>query len=832
MKRKHVLVLDDDGVFRALVRKILEDEGLRVIQAENGVEANRVVADQAVDLIVVDEVLPDTKGTDWIRAFREAGNDQPAILATALWHRANLSPKVLEKLGIAQVLHKPVTPSLFRQDVLDLLRGDADHRDELTDQASGPRRSILAVTDDGDGLEALSELCDAQELSLHVVENATRALVVARQTKPQLAILDLTSLGVAGFQLGSRLRVLHNPELPLVFLFDEDDKQLLEPSAPDDADYLAKPVPVDQFEEMLTQVPAAINGQGAHILIVDDDRFFLEIAEAILQARGFYTTLLNTLSLDSAELEATLEEIRPDLILLDVHMGGLDGLEICRRIRMLPQWQMIPILFLSGHNDVKTRVNGLRAGGDDYIGKPVVGEELVARIDAFLERQQLLDTYRKAMSQLERSHENLFTILNTLHQGVMITGSDGQITFVNDTCRRMFDLSRWQAINRTWQQALSLSPEDCSRIEQLCANDEKARRKLPLKVKSAAGPRYSLELNVADNPSAPGGHVFYFSDVSELVNLRRRLQREGTYRLEGTSDAMNKLRETIRQVARGTWTVTIEGETGSGKELVARTIHESSPRAQKPFIAVNCAGLSESLLSSQLFGHRRGAFTGALSDQAGLFQAAHGGSLFLDEFGEIPLSVQTSLLRVLQEGEITPVGEVKPVKVDVRVIVATNRDLSEEVAEGRFREDLFYRVRVARVQVPPLRNRKSDIPLLVSRFLEENGAPDQGELEISAEAMKRLMDHDWPGNVRELQNAIQFAIIHCNGDRVIREEHLPPELTRPRVRLESQPSQPENERDRILTALAAADGNRSKAARLLGIGRATLYRKIAGLGIN
>ncbi|MDJ0838114.1 MAG: sigma 54-interacting transcriptional regulator [Acidobacteriota bacterium] len=929
MKRKAVLVIDDDPIFRALINKILVGEGIRVLQAETAAEAEDLLGERP-DIIIVDELLPDARGSDWIRQQRGIGNNTPFILASALWHHANVPQQIVDELNLAHVVHKPIIPSLFREELARLLgtRGEEnklpdpmekvdwnvdfkilertvetlclhprDHDaltqlEKLSDRlgrlaeakgrdpvknllsqisnlvrnagngiqdpdwtavlaaldrageqvevkqetsvstGAGPhRRVVLTVTDDRACLETVNQVCEIQGLLPLTADSATRALIMARQTSPHLALIDLETLGTAGFELGQRLRMLHNPQLPLVFIFDEKNQAALEGPVPDDADYLPKPLKTDLLEDLMLHMPQAGPNEGANILIVDDDRVFLHISATILEGRGFRTTLLQELPLVADELDKALTAVRPDLILLDVELGELDGFDVCRRIRTLPNWQMIPILFLSGHNDVETRVRGLRVGGDDYIGKPVVGEELVARIDAFLERQQLLQTYQKAMDQLERSHENLYSILNTLHQGVLITNEQGVITFVNETCRRIFNLSRWQTINRPWQRAVHLKPEDRSRVQQMCRQPASERKRLNLSVKTERGPQYRLELSVTDNPTAPGGHVFYFSDISELVNLRRRLQPEKKSRLVGISGPMNQLRESIIQVARGNWTVTIEGETGVGKELVARTIHENSPRADKPFIPVNCAGLNESLLTSQLFGHKRGSFTGAHSDQPGLFQAAHHGTLFLDEFGEIPLSVQTGLLRALQEGEVTPVGEVKPIKVDVRVIVATNRDLSSEVSAGRFREDLFYRVRVARIQVPPLRERLADIPVLVSRFLEDNRGPDQNDLEISTDAMTRLHEYDWPGNVRELQNAVQFALIHCNGSKIIQIEHLPPELTQNKVRLEFHDAPVDSERDRILSALAATNGNRSKAARLLGIGRATLYRKIAGLGI-
>jgi transcriptional regulator with PAS, ATPase and Fis domain len=276
--------------------------------------------------------------------------------------------------------------------------------------------------------------------------------------------------------------------------------------------------------------------------------------------------------------------------------------------------------------------------------------------------------------------------------------------------------------------------------------------------------------------------------------------------------------------------VLVEGETGTGKELVARAIHYSSGRKAKPFLAVNCAGLTESLLSSHLFGHRRGSFTGAVADQLGMFEAANGGTLFLDEIGDIPIALQTSLLRVLQEKEITRLGETQPRRIDVRIIAASHRDLSDEVASGQFREDLFYRIRVTSIWIPPLRDRLEDVPLLVAWFLGQirafKGLP---VTEVSSEAMKILMEYKWPGNVRELKSAIESAVIHSNGSVIVPTD-LPAEVLG-LSSLHSTEIHPE-ERTRVLEALNRVNGNRTAAARLLGVSRATLYRTMARLEIK
>ncbi|MFB3779776.1 MAG: sigma-54 interaction domain-containing protein, partial [Bryobacteraceae bacterium] len=329
--------------------------------------------------------------------------------------------------------------------------------------------------------------------------------------------------------------------------------------------------------------------------------------------------------------------------------------------------------------------------------------------------------------------------------------------------------------------------------------------------------------------------ILFLYDVSELHGLRRLLgERSQFENLVGKSKVMRGLYQSIENLAGVDTTVLIEGETGTGKELVARAIHNRSARRQAPFVAVNCAGLTESLVNSQLFGHKRGAFTGAHQDTRGLFEAAEGGVLFLDEIGDIPLSVQTSLLRVLQEREITRLGETRPRKVDVRVLAATHRDLARETEKGAFRADLLYRIRVARIPIAPLRERLEDIPLLVSRFLADfRASTGKPVLDASAEAMRALMRYRWPGNVRELRSSVEFAVVNCRRP-VLALEDFPPEIAAlPGAEAGSllREAPAGDEKDRILAALREAKGRRSAAAKLLGISRATLYRRMAGLRI-
>ena len=319
--------------------------------------------------------------------------------------------------------------------------------------------------------------------------------------------------------------------------------------------------------------------------------------------------------------------------------------------------------------------------------------------------------------------------------------------------------------------------------------------------------------------------------VEENVSLRQRL--EDRYQFENIiakSHKMQRVIEVIKTVARSNASVLITGDTGTGKELVARAIHSQSHRRDKSFVAVSCAALPESLLESELFGHERGAFTGAVAQRKGRFELAHRGTLFLDEIGEISANMQVHLLRVLEEKEFTRVGGTDPIKVDARLIAATNKDLKMAVKEGRFREDLYYRLDVVPIELPPLRERREDIPLLAQHFLAKFAVENQKEVSaFSPEAMDFIMNYDWPGNVRELENAIERAVILAK-DNVIALAELPQEhLTSPSCSLRNLR---EIEREHILNVLAQTAGNYSEAARILGVTRMTLYNKAKAFGIN
>ena len=326
----------------------------------------------------------------------------------------------------------------------------------------------------------------------------------------------------------------------------------------------------------------------------------------------------------------------------------------------------------------------------------------------------------------------------------------------------------------------------------------------------------------------------------ENIYLREQLKDRFDFsKIIGQSSAMRKLLETIAIVAPTEATVLITGESGTGKELIANAIHLNSPRREKPLIKVNCAALPEALLESELFGHEKGAFTGALTRRQGRFQLAHKGSIFLDEIAEMAPSTQAKILRVLQEREFEPLGSSNTVRVDTRVITATNKNLKEEIKEGHFREDLFYRINVVTLSVPPLCERREDIPLLADFFLKQYAVKNRRLIKgFTPRAIDILMRYDWPGNVRELANMVERSVIMARGDMITPDEFsdtlraLDPEILRSEIGLTPGRSLKDVEKEMILMTLKDTEGNRTHAAKILGISRRTLQLKLKEYGTS
>lgn len=349
-----------------------------------------------------------------------------------------------------------------------------------------------------------------------------------------------------------------------------------------------------------------------------------------------------------------------------------------------------------------------------------------------------------------------------------------------------------------------------------------------------------------DDKGVVVGAVGTFADLTSFVLANEKIQvleeqtrsRDAFHKMVGKSSVMQEVFRRLRLAAQGDVSVLLTGESGTGKELAARAIHALSARSERQFFAINCSAIPETLLESELFGHVKGAFTGAVRDKVGVFQAADGGTLFLDEIGDTSQLLQLKLLRVLQEGEIRRVGDDKAMKVDVRLITATNRDFKNLLATGAMREDFYYRIRVFEITLPPLRDRREDIPLLVHHFISEGSKTHRHPItDIAKDAMQHLMNHPWPGNIRELKNAVEHAFVTVSED-VLTILDLPPELRTHQPASNSSSSvstltsEQIEERRGIIEALGQAKGRKTQAAKLLGMSRVTLWKKLNKLGID
>ncbi len=431
-------------------------------------------------------------------------------------------------------------------------------------------------------------------------------------------------------------------------------------------------------------------------------------------------------------------------------------------------------------------------------------------------------------------------ILESICDGVFTVDSEWRITSFNRAAEQITGTSREQAIGQRCSEVFR-----SSMCEANCALRQTLESGQPIINRSgyiitAAGQRVPISISTAvlrDKDGTIIGGAETFRDLSEVEALRKQLnERYQLGDLISHSPAMHDIFNLITAVASSSdTTVLIQGETGTGKELVAKAIHNLSSRALEPFIALNCGALPDNLLESELFGHKKGAFTGATTDKPGRFSLAGKGTLFLDEIGEISSALQVRLLRVLQEHSYEPLGATKSQKSHARIIAATNRNLSEMVKAGTFRQDLFYRIQVVQIDLPPLRERMEDITLLTEHFISHfNQLLNKQITSISPEAMACLVAHDWPGNVRELENVIERAFVIC-PDSVIARRHLPVALqsTIPldEPLLDMQTHRDSHERQLIINALERNHYNRTAAARELNIHKTTLYRKINALAI-
>ncbi|NJD38708.1 MAG: sigma-54-dependent Fis family transcriptional regulator [Geobacter sp.] len=555
----------------------------------------------------------------------------------------------------------------------------------------------------------------------------------------------------------------------------------------------------------------------AMILVVDDDPAITRLISTILTADGHQVRTAD----NCGTAEALLQQHPVAVIFVDIRLGtpqgGLELLKTATR-----HDPAIKVVVMTGYPDVATASEAVRRGAFDYLCKPFDSRQISSSARHALENRRL---------QLEREQyrANLEAINRSISDAIIMVNHQLQVQYSNEAARQC-GFSQ-ETTGRQLEEFITGCRGTCRMA--LAETVRTGQRQELKRIECRAGGSLrvvSLSTTPAiDENGFRSGAVAVIRDETELDTLERRLQQRNRFHgIIGRAPAMQHLFTLIEALGNVTSTVLICGESGTGKELVAQAQHDCGSRRNRPFVKLNCAALPEGLLESELFGHTRGAFTGAVKDKTGRFQKAHGGTIFLDEIGDISPALQIRLLRVLQEREIERVGDSTPIRIDVRVIAATHQDLQEKVQRGEFRQDLFYRLNVIRLDLPPLRERLEDIPLLAAHFLQQFSQRFQRTFSnLSDEALTLLLSHHWPGNVRELEHLLEHACILSQGS-VITSAALPPAFTG-QNRSHPQSAVLYNRHQESLSldeALRRANGNRTEAARLLGISRRTLYRRL------
>lgn len=557
------------------------------------------------------------------------------------------------------------------------------------------------------------------------------------------------------------------------------------------------------------------------ILIIDDEESIRFTFENFLSDEGY--TVETAQNYDEAL--SKISETSFDIVFADIILGNRTGIDILKEIRKMKN--NCPVIMITGYPNVETASEAVRMGAFDYIPKPVRQATLLHVAEMALKHKALEDDNEKYRLNLEAIFRSVRDAITTVDKNMVIVE-------INDSAKTICSLDR-QWIGKPFDTFPSNCGGKCLEALKKTISEKQTVELLRIECRHNDQQVVSIMTTpLIDRHGNFSGAVMVARDETLLSSLERDLrQRSQFHNIVSKNEKMQKIYNLIEDLADVQTTVLITGESGTGKELVAEAIHYTGFRRVGPLIKVNCSALSETLLESELFGYVKGAFTGADKDKTGRFQKADGGTIFLDEIGDISPRMQLRLLRVLQEKVIERVGDSTPIKVDVRVIAATNQDLPRKVRYGHFREDLYYRLKVMELALPPLRERKDDIPLLVNHFLQKLNAKLHKNIEAVSEDVKRIfMEYSWPGNIRELENTLEHAFIVCRQN-TITVDHLPQNIKD----LEQDASRTDQQGDEIgpqavIEALEKAGWNKSKAARLLGVNVRTIYRKIEKFNIK
>ncbi len=579
--------------------------------------------------------------------------------------------------------------------------------------------------------------------------------------------------------------------------------------------------------------------EDIHILIVDDEES-LRITFAMFLKREGYGRVTTAASMEEALI--AINEERFDLIISDIVLQGASGTDLLRHIQKTGI--QCPVVMITGFPNLESAAEAVRYGAFDYISKPVNKETLLRFVRQALRHWELEKEKKALQQENEKFRHYLQVIFSSVSDAIITVDESMHIVQLNDTARA------WIAEMQDGEvHDLKALPGEmglaCFHDASKVIREGKVVREHQVECHRADGTIRMISLNAAPLRAAQeefNGAVIVARDISVDLPEGTTGLRKQFHGFVGVSHVMQGVYRLIENVGKVDTAVLVSGESGTGKELAAEALHAESRRRDMPLIKVDCASVAEDLLESELFGHRKGAFTGADRNRPGRLLQADRGTLFLDEIGDISSRMQLRLLRFLQEKTFTPVGQDTPVKVDVRIIAATNVDLRGKVRQGGFREDLYYRLKVVEIMLPPLRERRECIPLLAHHFLVKFREKLARKVHaISDQAMESLIRYTWPGNVRELRHVIERACVLCSGSTLLRE-HLPAEMLDNVLSSSEMPSvagsgkkaksaSPSivsllSEEELIRQTLLQAGGNKARAAKLLHIDRSTLYRKM------
>ena len=556
------------------------------------------------------------------------------------------------------------------------------------------------------------------------------------------------------------------------------------------------------------------------ILLVDDE-------ESIRLAFSEYLTRLGhsvVLAKDYDEALGALNDNEFALVYLDIILGGKSGIDILSEIKSKDS--NIPVIMITGSPNIETAAEAVRLGAYDYISKPIRLETLERITNIALQHKTVVDDNIRYRSNIE-------AILRSINDAVISVDSDLNILEFNKAAETICGFKP-SFKGKGFKEASNTCDGKCTSLVMKTIKENAQQKLERFSCQHDQGRVVTANSSpLLDQKGDPFGAVLIIKDETRLALLEHELkQRQSYHSIIGKNHKMQELYDLIESLSNYDSTVLISGESGTGKELVAESLHYSGSRSEKPLVKINCAALPENLLENELFGHVKGAFTGATSDKEGKFELADGGSIFLDEIGDISHHNQIRLLRVLQEKSFERVGSNTTVNVDVRIITATNTNLSELVNAGKFREDLFYRLNVVKIDLPPLRERIDDIPLLIEYFIEKFNMQFNKEIKgISSDALKVLTEYPWPGNIRQLSNTLESIFVWAKSDAITLEQ-IPDDIRSLESTVAVHAYNPSNEKESIVAALQRAGWNKAKAARHLGITRTTLYKKLLVYGIS